>query len=123
MGHQCTKLRCYRIQHEQVIGTNRFTLPVAVCCCLQTYNFCYCELFSLDISIPSFVVIGPGTHNIYKFTLPVHVAVSCYLQYKLVISVMANSYHGTSVASFPGPLSPRTSISCGEGKTIEQKFL
>ena len=52
---------CYRIQHEQVIGINniyKFTLPEAVCCCSQTCNFCFGELLSLDISVPSLIVLG-----------------------------------------------------------------
>ena len=48
MVHQCTKFRCYRTHHKQVIGTitykfllpqaDKFLLPEAVCCCLQTCN-------------------------------------------------------------------------------------
>ena len=39
---------------------HKFILPEAVCCCLQTCNFCFGELLSLDISIPGFIVIGPS---------------------------------------------------------------
>ena len=66
----------------QVIGTNIILLPEAVCCCLQTCNFCFDELSPWYISVPSFIVRGPtisiGTNIIYKYSLPE--AVCCCLQ-------------------------------------------
>ena len=43
----------------QVIGTNIILLPEAVCCCLQTCNFCFDQLLPWYISVPSFIVRGP----------------------------------------------------------------
>ena len=45
---------------ECYVGINNITLPEAVYCCLQTCNFCFGELLSWDISVPSFIVIGPS---------------------------------------------------------------
>ena len=47
-----------RTQHRQVIDINniyKFLLCKAVCCCLQTCNFCFDETLSQYISVPSFV--------------------------------------------------------------------
>ena len=60
--HKCTKF------HKQVIGTNiiyKFIMPEVVCCCLQTCNFCFDELLSWYISLPTLIVRGPGIHKHY----------------------------------------------------------
>ena len=46
---------------KKPIGT---TFPEAVCC-LQTCNFCFGELLSWNISVPSFIVIGSSTSKLW----------------------------------------------------------
>ena len=84
------------------MGTNniyKFTFPEAVCCCLQTCNFCFGELLSLDISIPSFIVIGTSMSKLWAQTTftSLHFLRLFVVVYKLVIFVLVNSYHWTSV--------------------------
>ena len=55
-----------RTWHKHVIDINNiynFLLPEAVCCCLQTCNFCFDETLSQYVSVPSFVTKG---HSIVK---------------------------------------------------------
>ena len=61
MGRQCTKFHFYRTQHEQVIGINnihKFTLPEAVCCCLQTCNVYILILKMGYICAQSFIILS-----------------------------------------------------------------
>ena len=61
--HQCTKFHCERTHHKQVYrnkhSLHKFLLPEAVFCCSQTCNFCFDELSSWYISVPSCIVSGP----------------------------------------------------------------
>ena len=57
---KCIRFCGKKTQHRQVIDINNITtlLPEAVCCCLQTCNFCFDETLSEYISVPSFVTKG-----------------------------------------------------------------
>ena len=60
---KCIRFCGKRTWHKQVIDINNFLLPEAVCCCLQTCNFCFNETLSQYVSVPSFVTKG---HSIVK---------------------------------------------------------
>ena len=62
---KCIRFCGKRTQHRQVIDINNITtlLPEAVCCCLQICHFCFDEILSEYISVPSFVTKG---HSIGK---------------------------------------------------------
>ena len=58
---KCIRFCGKRTWNRQVIDINniyKFLLPEAVCCCLQTCNFCFDETLSQYISVPSFVTKG-----------------------------------------------------------------
>ena len=46
----------------------KFTLPEAVCCCLQTCNVCFGKLLSWDIHVPSFIVTGSSMSKLWVQT-------------------------------------------------------
>ena len=63
---KCIRFCGKRTWHRQVVDINNiynFLLPEAVCCCLQTCNFCFDETLSQYVSVPSFVTEG---HSIVK---------------------------------------------------------